>query len=218
MKRERLRPALSLVSNLLIFVIVLVCIFALVFVPDRPDFVPRFEIFRYYTTLSNVLAGILAVPMAYAAARTLTGKEKRIPRALSLLRYVSVSALTLTMMTVLCFLGPLFGYAAMFRGANFFFHLVVPVLAVLSFLFFETGADFPKKNPFPGIVQTILYAAVYVPMVLSGRWPDFYGFNIGGRWYLSLAAMLTANLLLAWLLLLGRNKASEKFRKDGQAG
>ena len=217
MKRERLRPALSLVSNLLIFAIVLVCIFDLVFFPDRPDSAPRLVIFRYYTTLSNVFAGLLAVPMAYAAVRTLTGKGTRIPRALSLLRYSSVSALTLTMMTVLCFLGPLFGYAPMFTGANFWFHLIVPVLAVLSFLFWEPGADFPRKNPFPGIVQTILYGSVYVPRVLSGRWPDFYGFNIGGRWYISLAAMLAANLLLARLLLLGREKASQKLRADRSA-
>ena len=217
MKRERLRPALSLVSHLLIFVIVCICTLGLLGFPERPDFSPRYEIFRYYTTLSNVFAGLLAVPMAASAVRTLTGKKKRIPKVLSLLRFVSVSALTLTMMTVFCFLGPMFGYAPMFAGANFWFHLIVPVLAVLSFLFMEPGADFPRKNPVPGIVQTILYGSVYVPMVLSGRWPDFYGFNIGGRWYVSLAAMLAANLLFARLLLLGREKASEKFRSGRSA-
>ena len=219
MKNERLRSALSLVSNLLIFVIVAVCIFALVFIPDRPDFLPRYKVFRYYTTLSNVLAALAAVPMAVCAVRSLAGGGDRVPKVLSLLRYMSVSALTLTMMTAFCFLGPLFGYTAVLTGANFWFHLIVPVLAIVSFLFFEPGADYPRKNPFAGIAGTLVYGAVYVRMVIfvgadRGGWPDFYGFNIGERWYVTVLVILAANLLFARLLLLGREKVSEGLRGD----
>ena len=38
-----------------------------------------------------------------------------------------------------------------------------------------------------------------------GGWVDFYGFNIGGKWYLSFAVMLIATLLLSFGLRLWHN-------------
>ena len=204
MKTKRIRAALSFVSHLVILVSTVLCVVGLLGAFHLEGDAVHMEIFRYYTTLSNVLGGLVGIPMAVLSLRRMRGKKAVTPRWLGVVRFVSASALTLTMMTVLCFLGPLFGYGSMFRGANFWFHLINPLLSILSFILFEEGASVPRRNPFPGIVQTVLYGAVYVPMVLSGGWPDFYGFNIGGRWYLSLIAMLAANLLLARLLLLGR--------------
>ena len=221
MRNERFRAALSFAAHLVILVSTVLCVLGLLLFVERPDERVHIEIFRYYTTLSNILGALIAVPLMIGAVLRLAGTEPAFPKALQVLRFVSVSALTVTMMTVVLFLGPMFGWSGMFEGANYWFHLVNPLLSVFSFLFLEPENRFPRKHPFAGIVQTVLYGAVYIPMVLSGTWPDFYGFNIGGRWYLSLLVMLAANLLLAWLLLLGREAVArgilEAPEKDGQA-
>ena len=209
MKNERFRAALSFAAHLVILVSAVVCVLGLLVWVERPDGRLHTEIFRYYTTLSNILGALIAVPMMIGAVLRLAGKEPVFPKFLQVLRFCSVSALTLTFMTVVCFLGPMFGWNGMFEGANYWFHLVNPLLSVFSFLFLEPENRVPRILPFAGIVQTVLYGAVYFPMVLGGRWPDFYGLNMGGRWYLSMPAMLAANLLLAWLLLLGRNVIAE---------
>ena len=210
MKADRIRAVLSFVSHLVILVSTVLCVAGLLGAFRLEGDAVHMEIFRYYTTLSNVLGGLVAVPMAVLSLGRMRGKKPETPRPLGVVRFISASALTLTMMTVVCFLGPMFGFGSMFRGANFWFHLINPLLSILSFILFEEGESHPRRSPFPGIVQTVLYGAVYVPMVLTGGWPDFYGFNIGGRWYLSLPLMLAANLLLARLLLLGREAAARK--------
>ena len=212
MKKVRFRAALSFLSNLTILVLTVLCVVALLDPASHPDLgTADLRIFRYYTTLSNILAALVAVPMTVCAARALIRGDFPVPRRLSVLRFAATSALTLTMMTVLLFLGPVFGFHGMFSGENFRLHLVNPVLSILSFLFFEKEADYPAKNPFPGIVQTAVYGAVYVCMVFligeeRGGWPDLYGFNFAGCWYLTVALVLFANLIFAKLLLFAREK------------
>ena len=212
MKNVRLRAALSLLSNLTILVLTVLCVVALLDPASHPDLgTADLRIFRYYTTLSNILAALVAVPTAVPALIGVIRGDFPIPRWLSVLRFTATSALTLTMMTVLFFLGPVFGFGGMFTGVNFWLHLVNPVLSILSFLFFEKEADYPAKNPFPGIVQTAVYGAVYVYMVFligeeRGGWPDLYGFNFAGCWYLTVALLLFANLVFAKLLLFAREK------------
>ena len=211
-KHARIRAALSLAVNAGIFVLTVFIVFGLLFFAERPDDpLVNTRALRYYTTLSNILAALAAVPMSVCAACALIRGHFSVPRWLSLFRFIATSSLTLTMMTVLLFLGPVFGFGGMFTGANFFFHLVNPVLSLLSFLFLEKEADYPAKNPFPGVVQTAAYGAVYVYMVFvlgetRGGWPDFYGFNFGGFWYLTVAMLLFGNLVFAKLLLTAREK------------
>ena len=215
MKNARIRAALSFAAHLVILVSSVLCIVFLLFVSRKPGDAVRFEIFRYYTTLSNVLAALIALPAMAAAVLRIAGKTAALPKAVQVLRFVSACALAVTMMTVILFLGPVFGWSGMFEGVNYWFHLVNPLLSVFSFLFLEPENRYPQRMPFTGIVQTVLYGAVYIPLVLSGIWPDFYGFNMGGRWYLSMPAVLAANLLLAWLLLLGREAVVRGLVEDG---
>ena len=215
MKNERFRAALSFAAHLVILVSTVLCVLGLLVWVERADERLHTEIFRYYTTLSNIFGALIAVPVMVGAVLRLAGKGPAFPKALQVLRFVSVCALTVTMMTVVVFLGPMFGWNGMFEGANYWFHLVNPLLSVFSFLFLEPENRYPRILPFAGIVQTVLYGAVYIPMVLSGRWPDFYGFNIGGHLILSLLIVLAANLLLAWLLLLGRNAVARASADEG---
>ena len=211
-KHARIRAALSLAVNAGILVLTAFIVFGMLFFAERPDDpTVNTRALRYYTTLSNILAALVAVPMSVCAACALIRVVFAVPRWLSLLRFIATSALTLTMMTVLLFLGPVFGFDGMFSGPNFWFHLVNPVLSVFAFLFLEKEADYPAKNPLPGIVQTAVYGAVYVYMVVllgegRGGWPDFYGFNFGGFWYLTVAMLLFGNLIFAKLLLFARER------------
>ena len=49
-----------------------------------------------------------------------------------------------------------------------------------------------------GLVPSLLYGAVYFDMVVvKKRWEDFYRFNVGGKWYISVAAMLLLSFAIA---------------------
>ncbi|MCR4906551.1 MAG: hypothetical protein K6A33_10765 [Clostridiales bacterium] len=214
MKHERRRAALNIAVQFCLIVFTVIPLSALLFFVERPDEPVHFEVFRYFTTLSNVAAALAAIPAAVFAVRVLSGKGGRLPLWLLICRFLATSMLTLTMMTVLCFLGPIYGYGEMYTGVNFWFHLINPVLSVTAFLFLETETAIPFKAAPLGIVPTVLYGLVYVrEVVFIGAWPDFYSLNPGGRWVVSVLAMLFADLLLSALLLLARGKPPEESEK-----
>ena len=215
MKQDRIRAALSLAANLCLIAFTAVPLCGLLASIEGTG--GRLEVFRYYTTLSNVLAAAVAVPTAIRALRSLVSGSFALPKPLAFARFAVSCALTLTMMTVLCFLGPVLGYGGMFSGVNFWFHLVNPLLSVFAFCFLETDPALRKRTVFPAILPTALYGIFYIRFAVllgedRGGWPDFYGLNIGGFWVLSVFAMLAADAGFAFLLLLIHNRAGKRTR------
>lgn len=160
--------------------------------------VNRSVIFRYFTVDSNILC---AAGCILSLIRTAIGRKKA-GKACMLFRYAGTAAVTVTMMTVLLFLGPFYGYASMFSGWNLWLHLLGPLLAIVSFAFLERDGTFPeKKHLLLSMLPVILYGIVYFVLAVligkeKGGWPDFYGFNRNGKWYLSYAAMITGTALI----------------------
>ena len=154
--------------------------------------------FRFFTVQSNALCGLSALLMCLA------------PEAewVWLLKYVGTVAVTVTLLTVLCFLGPTMGYEHLLSGADLFMHLITPVLSLGSFCLLERrGLSFPQA--LLGLIPLGLYGLLYCYKVLAappGReWADFYGFNRGGRWPLSMAAMGLGTFLVCMGLMLIQN-------------
>lgn len=169
--------------------------------------------FRYFTIDSNVLAGIVSLASAYFSIRSLRGGEGS--AWADRLKYVGTVAVAVTFLTVVFFLGPTQGYAKMFSGATFPLHLVCPLLAIISFVFLDSRRQISLRETLLGLIPTALYGIVYLIMVLiigwqNGGWVDFYGFNRGGMWYISMPAMLIATWVISYLLSLGRRIFREK--------
>ena len=164
--------------------------------------VNRGVIFRYFTVDSNILC---AVSCFFQLIRTLRGRQTE-SKAVMLFRYAGTSAVTVTMMTVLLFLGFLYGFAPMFSGWNLWLHLLGPLLSIISFVWLERNGTVPEKKHLPlSILPVLVYGVVYVIMTViigvdRGGWPDFYGLNLGGRWYLSYPAMIIGTALIGLAL------------------
>ena len=60
-----------------------------------------------------------------------------------------------------------------------------------------------------GVLPVVLYGTLYLCKVVFApeemRWPDFYGFNAGGRWKISFFAMLIAAVLISFIFMLLQN-------------
>lgn len=131
---------------------------------------------RYFTILSN-FGGV------FASIYFLFSGEKNREKA-EIYKYIAAVCLTLTLTTVLVFLGPLFGYKLMFTGASFWFHLIVPAAAILEYIFLSTGKTSAKTNLL-AVVPMIIYGLFYLGnLIINGYGDpahsnDWYGF---GRW------------------------------------
>lgn len=203
MKKDT-KKTVSIVINLIIFVWTVISIGQCLFWNTDPE-VAGTICFRYFTIDSNILCGISALVLAIAE---LSGK---VTKGHTLFKYSGTCAVALTFLTVVFFLGPTMGYEKMVKGENFYMHLMGPILAIVSFCFLEKNQKLQKQNIIFGILPTVIYAAVYLSLVLvigetNGGWKDFYGFNAGGRWYISLPAMLTASYFISLVIYKIHNK------------
>lgn len=197
----------DLLLNLVIFVITTVLV--VLFGRKEGQWVPERwrKAFRYFTCQSNVLC---AAACLLTAAFGLAGD---VPEWVWLVKYAGTAAVTLTMLTVFLYLAPVIGEGwveKLLTGkiSDLFMHLITPVLALVSFLVFEhRGMTFPQS--LIGMLPILLYGSLYVYKVLFApeekRWEDLYGFNRGGKWQISAAAMLAANFLICLGLMALQN-------------
>lgn len=142
---------------------------------------------KYFTVQSNLVYGLYAG--IFAVTELVYGSAEAVPAILYIIKYAVTVGVTLTMLTVLLYLGPVVekSYPPLFKGANLYFHLIVPLLAVISFCFFEKAAEISVPLVFLGLVHFGLYGVFYTINALShtenGKVDikyDWYGFLING--------------------------------------
>lgn len=155
-------------------------------------------VLRFFTLLSNLFCALSALLLAAAA---LGGA---VPRWIWLMKYIGTASVTVTLLTVLFFLAPSAGYKNMLSGRDFHFHLCGPLLAIVSFCFFDRYYPLSLPLALTGVLPVLLYGVFYLYKVVlgpdEGRWEDFYGYNKNGRWPVAFTAMLVAAALICVLL------------------
>lgn len=172
---------------------------------------------RYFTVLSNLLMGFASVIAFVWEVLDLAKKretESPHPVWLKVLMLAAVSSVTLTLMTVLLFLGPVFGYVMMFSGVSFYMHLITPLLSILTLAVFTMSDGLRFRSTFIAIVPMALYAIYYVGNILingvgSGLSSnDWYGFMMWG--YAGIPIVVVVMLLAVWLIALALRFLSSK--------
>ena len=158
---------------------------------------------RYYTVLSNLLA--MLTSLVYVV-QTIRKKDT----ALAFMwKYIASCMTALTFLVVVVFLGPTaeHGYFSMFAGANFFFHLIVPILAMADVaLFCRKDIKIPFFISALSMITVLIYGSLYLGNVLINGVTDelgtndWYGFV---TWGIPVALVIFAVIILViWLLAL----------------
>ena len=146
--------------------------------------------FTAFTADSNILMGLCAAVRIFTDIRGLRDPGYTPPVWTDRFYHIGVSALALTFTVVVVFLSPQMelmgiGYFALFRGTNFFHHLVNPLLAMACFILLDRRRRLPVRQAWPGFVPALIYGVVYLLCVVVFRvWPDIYNFTLGGRYAL----------------------------------
>ena len=168
--------------------------------------------FKYFTTDSNVLCAVTALILCFFEVKQLFTSQMVIPKWAVILKFTGVVSFTVTLLTVIFFLAPVScmkggwsNFLFYFKGNVFALHLSTPVLAIISFVFFEKTVHLGSKDLLWALIPTILYSFVYLYMVVfAHKWNDWYGFTFGGKLFLapvSMAGMYLATWGIAWILM-----------------
>ena len=151
----------------------------------------KIGMFKFFTVDSNIFMGVVSLIFAIKEIELLKGKIKEIPISLYIIKLTVTVGVALTFLTVFCYLGPIAetGLVSLLKNSNLFFHLLTPILAIISFIFFERTDKLKFKYSILGILTSLAYAVFYLINILihieNGKVSpvyDWYWFVQGGLW------------------------------------
>ena len=159
---------------------------------------------KYFTTLSNLFEGIASVVWLDSVRKY--GKASDYAE---LLKYIAAASVGLTCVTVMVFLGPLYGYPEMLKGPSFFLHLLTPVVAIAEMIFLaDTG--FTRKDNRLVVIPPLVYGIVYLGNIALngiGEWPDTNDWYLFLTWGFPVGILIFAVICaVTWLLGLAMRK------------
>lgn len=200
MSKSKINAIISLILNL--FVVVSVCYGVSTYFTTSTGEgnmnVVGVECFKFFTIDSNILVAITSLIVLIFDILILVNKYEELPKWVIYTKHVGVAAITLTFLVVMCYLGPVQGFDKMLGQRGIFSHLMNPLAAIFSYLFFEHSVKEKYKYTFLGMIPVILYGSVYLTLVVgTSTWDDFYSFNINGMWYISLIAIIVVSYLIS---------------------
>ena len=171
--------------------------------------------FKYFTTDSNVLMALASLVCIFFEIRMLRSADGDMPAWALTLRFAGTVSVSVTLLTVVFFLGPvgflkggIRSYLSFFRGGTFALHLSTPLLAIVSFLFFSGKEEISFVRSLWNLTPTVVYSFVYLILVVFVKvWWDWYGFTFGGK-----NAIAPVSMIVMYLATLGISEALRKLR------
>ena len=184
MKQDKLFIA-SFIGNILVFLLVLAGTIVMMTIGSGALAENSLSVFKYFTFQSNIFMGVVAFIYGYYQLLILRNKKDKIPHVLLVFNHVGVTAVGLTFLIVILFLAPGYGFDKMYNNANLFFHALVPVVAMINYMFFEKECAIKFKETVCSMIPCTLYGIVYFIVVASQNGYgnvkiDFYMFGANG--------------------------------------
>ena len=204
---HRLKMKLSIIINILL--VILECIGVPYAIASHGSITSSIV---YYTQLSNLFLGVVALIYVIFAIRAVRNGEENVPAWLRKLKYYSICCIAVTLFVVIFILAPMASSLGglrwiLFDGSMLYQHTLAPVIAIAGFLLFERKRDLPFRMTFYALIPTLLYAAVLYPLniagVVDGPYPFLQvkklGFALSAMWFCLLLVLSYILALLVWI-------------------
>ena len=159
------------------------------------------ENLKYYTVLSNLFCGIVAL------AELVAHISRKSKFDFTMLKFMAATVTGLTAVIIAAFLQPTYPDLNMYQGSNLWFHLIVPVIAVAECVFTSDVASMMSLGrTMLTMIPSAVYGLFYALNILFrgiGTWPDtndWYGFLNWG-WPIGIIIFLVI-IIVTWLVSL----------------
>ena len=183
----------------------------------------KVSMFRFYTVDSNIFMGIVSLIFLIKEISFVKGKSNSISVGYYILKLIGTVGVTLTFLTTVLYLSRVVdgGLVVLLKNSNLFYHLIVPVLSMITFIFFEKTDKIKFKYTFLGTITMVMYSVFYVINILihmeNGTVAleyDWYYFVQNG--ILSIFIVLPIMLVFTYIISLGLwkcNKSGNIFKR-----
>ena len=164
------------------------------------------KLFRWFTTDSNLLTGLSAILIIPYAIEGISKKRLTYPKWLQRIHYAGTNCLMLVMAFTILFISR-YDRQMAFGRANFFLHIICPIMITISFFMTESNYPLDRKDNLIALIPILCYACVYLfNVIITQRWPDMYMLNAYIPFYVSAVLMFLLAYILGWLIRILYNR------------
>lgn len=120
--------------------------------------------FRFFTVDSNFLMGICSLLMAHHERKVITGNKENISSKYYVLKLIGTVSISLTFIVVVTYLSRISpgGMSSMIQNSNLFFHLIIPILSIITFCFFEKTNKIKLRYVLLSLIPVLIYGIFYL--------------------------------------------------------
>lgn len=155
--------------------LVVVGILGIVFTAQSSAFMGGGSVFFFFTVQSNIFIIAMALIFLINEIVLLITKKSFINQTLLFIKYVATVAITVTFLVFFTMLAPLMGVDYLLSFNNFSLHAIVPILAIVDFILFDTDINLTYPNSLLATISPISYVIfVYVGAIFKLQ----YGENL----------------------------------------
>ena len=153
----------------------IVGILGIIFTAQSSAFMGGGSVFFFFTVQSNIFIIVMSLLFLVNDVMLLVNKKSFVNQTLLLIKYVATVAITITFIVFFTLLAPLMGVDYLLSFNNFSLHAIVPILAIVDFILFDTDINLTYKNSLLATIAPISYAVfVYIGAIFKLR----YGENL----------------------------------------
>ncbi len=121
-----------------------------------------------FTLNSNIFLAVVGlIYLIVGSAYTLNNKNA--PQWLMQLKLASVTAVSVTAITVATFIAPVWNLTSEtlvnYQGANFFLHVLVPIISIIGFIFFDVETRIKWRWNWCSVLPVLIYGGVYLSLI-----------------------------------------------------
>ena len=155
--------------------IVIVGVLGIALTACSTDFMGGSVIFNYFTVQSNLFMIFMAFVMLCNEILEFIIKKSFVNQIILYAKFIATIAVTLTFIVFFTMLAPLVGINYLLSFNNFSLHAIVPILAIVDFVLFDTDINISYPKSLIGTAMPLYYVFfVYIGVPFNLR----YGENI----------------------------------------
>ena len=161
---------ISLLSSLII-----VGVLGIVLTALSTDFMGGAAVFLYFTVQSNIFIILMSLIVLVDEIVSWITKKSFINQIILNIKFTATVAITITFIVFFTMLAPLLGPDYLLSFNNFSLHAIVPILAIIDFIIYDTKTNLSYPKSLIGCIPPLCYVIfVYVGMLFNFQ----YGENI----------------------------------------
>lgn len=165
----------------LLLALAIIGILGITFTAISTDFMGGAAVFLYFTVQSNIFIILMALITLVDEVVSIFTKRSFMNQVLLCIKFSATIAITITFIVFFTMLAPLLGPDYLLSFNNISLHAIVPIIAIVDFILFDTGINLSYPKSLFGCIPPLCYMIfvyVGVPLIFlygeNTKFPYFF--------------------------------------------